>query len=381
MILPGRSIGILGGGQLGRMTALAARRLGYRIHVLDPAENCPAAAAADSHLCAPYEDEAALDALLARVDVLTYEFENVPAAAARRAATRMPVRPSPAILEICQNREREKSFLRTAGFPHAAFEVVASADELEAAIGHLGRPCVLKSADFGYDGKGQVKLAPGGLSAAEAWRRLGAPRGVIEAWIDFSRELSVLVARSPSGEIRTFPAVENRHTRHILDVTIAPGAFEPAVAGQARDLATDLARALDLEGLLAVELFLDRSNRLLVNELAPRPHNSGHYSLDAALTSQFEQHTRAVCGLPLGDPRSLCPAVMANLLGDLWAAGEPDWAGLLADPTVKLHLYGKARPAAGRKMGHFTVLDPDPARALERALRLKAELAAAAAPA
>ena len=379
MILPGRTIGIFGGGQLGRMTALSARKMGYRIHIFEPSANCPAGQVADKEINASYEDLEAVKSFLSDVDVVTYEFENIPAATMEFAGQFKQLFPSPRILEIFQNREREKTFLRDNGFPHAAFEVVTNADELAAAAGKLGFPCVLKTADFGYDGKGQVKIESAEADFSAIWTNFAAPKGVVEAWVDFTLELSVICAANGHNEWDTFPVAENIHTNHILDFSIVPGRFATSVADEARQLALAISRSVDLRGLLAVEMFLTREGRLVVNELAPRPHNSGHYSFDACVTSQFEQHARAVCGLPLGSTDLLRPVVMVNLLGDLWANGEPDWSRLLAaDPSVKLHLYGKAVPRPGRKMGHFCVFGTTVEAAFQRATELKKQLVDAA---
>lgn len=377
MIAPGGTLGILGGGQLARMTALAARRMGYRVHVFEhPAADACAGPVCEEMFRAPFGDTDALGRFAAGVDVVTLEFENIPADALRALATRVPVRPGPEVLEVCQHREREKRFLERHGFPCAPFRVVASVGELVAAVAALGLPAVLKSAAGGYDGKGQTRLDPG-ADVAEAWRAWAADvpgaRSVLEGWVDFAAELSVICARNARGELRAFPVFENEHVQHILDVTIFPGRFPPEVIRRATALAKAVTEALAVEGLLAVEMFLTRGGDVLVNELAPRPHNSGHVTLDAGLTSQFEQHVRAACNLPLGDPAALCPAVMVNLLGDLWPAGggendaPPDWTPILREPSAKLHLYGKRQARPGRKMGHFTVLGPDVETTLTKA--------------
>lgn len=362
------------------MTALAARRMGYRVHVFEhPSADACAAPVCEEVFRAPFDDADALARFAAGVDVVTLEFENIPANALRAVAGQVPVRPGPEVLEVCQHREREKRFLERNGFPCAPFRVVASLEELRAAVTALGLPAVLKSAAGGYDGKGQTKLLPG-ADLAEVWRAwtTGVPdaRGVLEGWVDFAAELSVVCARNAAGEMRSFPVFENEHARHILDVTIFPGRFPPEVARRATALAESVTEALRVEGLLAVELFLTRNGEVLVNELAPRPHNSGHVTLDAGLTSQFEQHVRAVCGLPLGDPAALSPAVMVNLLGDLWPAGggAPDWTPVLREPAAKLHLYGKQHARPGRKMGHFTVLDGNVETALAKAQAIQATI-------
>ncbi len=371
MIHPGNTIGILGGGQLGRMTGIAARRMGFGVSIFEPSAPCPASAVADHVFHAPYEDQEALDAFLQTADVITYEFENIPTSAVAYALQRKPLHPSADVLHICQNREREKTFLRRACLPHVPFEIVSGANELIAAIQTVGCPCVLKTADFGYDGKGQVKI-DGLPDAPEAlWKAFGAPRGVLEAWVPFERELSVIVARNQTGESAVFPVSENIHTNHILDFSIVPARIPARILDDAVELAREVATRLDLTGLLAVELFLTREGDLLVNELAPRPHNSGHYTFDACVTSQFEQHVRSVCDLPLGSTRLLSPVVMVNILGQAWAAGPPDWSKLLAEPGLKLHLYGKTEARSGRKMGHFCLLDESISTALKRALSLR----------
>ncbi len=372
-VLPGATLGFLGGGQLGRMSALAARRMGYGVAVFDPAADGPASQVADAEVVAPWSDLGALERFAELAGVATIEFENIPAAAAETVAARIPLRPGPEVLRTCQNRERERGFLASRGYPQPDFRIVASAGELADALAELARPCVLKTVESGYDGKGQVKVGPGS-GAGAVWQAWGGTRGILEEWVAFELELSVVCARGLDGRTMAFPAAENLHTHHILDLSIVPGRFDAAVEAEARRLAEGIANDLGVVGLIAVEFFLATDGRLLVNELAPRPHNSGHYTLDAALTSQFEQHVRAVCGLPLGDPRLLSPVVMVNLLGDLWAGGEPDWAGLLGDPRVKLHLYGKREARPGRKMGHFCVLDPSLESALAAAGVLRARL-------
>ena len=354
-ILPGAVVGILGGGQLGRMLAIAARRMGYRVHAFEPLPDCPAGQICDLEVNASYEDTAALEKFAAGVDVISLEFENIPLSALHTVSAIRRVRPSAEVLHTCQNREREKTFLRSQGFPCAPFAVVDSAAALRVALGEIGTPAVLKTADFGYDGKGQMKLEAG-ADADAVWQRFAAPRGVLEKWIPFQAELSVVCARGLDGSCVPFPVAENIHRAHILDVAIVPARFPSAVLESASRLACEITRVLDVTGLLAVELFLTTEGDLLVNELAPRPHNSGHFTFDACVTSQFEQQLRAVCGLPLGSPDLLRPVVMWNLLGDLWANGTPEWEKILRDPRAKLHLYGKSAARPGRKMGHVCVL-------------------------
>lgn len=373
MIQPGATIGILGGGQLGRMSILAGRHMGYRFHVFEPAANCPAGMVADHETNASYLDQAAVKAFGESVDVITMEFENVPAVAAEALATIRPVHPSPFVLATCQNRLREKTFLRDSGFPCAPFRVVQSAIELKQAVAELGHPCVLKTADFGYDGKGQYKITKEEDFDA-LWKKLGYPIGVLEKWIHFSGEFSVICARNSSGEEAVFPLAENHHEHHILHTTICPARMEPAKAQEAETLARAIARKLGVVGLLGVELFLTNDGEWLVNELAPRPHNSGHHTIEACRTSQFEQHIRAVCGLPLGDTSLVAPAVMVNLLGNVWANGTPDWSVIWKSPRAKLHLYDKGEPRMGRKMGHFTVLGESVEAALAEAQALENKL-------
>lgn len=381
IIAPGSRLGLLGGGQLARMTALTARRMGYSITVLDPAgEAAPAAAVCDTVVAAPFSDPAALARFARGVDVAGFEFENIPIAALQTVEAHCPVRPGWRALEICQHREREKNFLRARGYPHAAFRVVESPEALRAALAALGTPCVLKTAESGYDGKGQRRIAPGEDPAAAwaDWSGGAARRGVVEAWVPFEAELSVICARNGRGELAAFAPIENEHRRHILDVSISPARFPGEILRAASHLARSLTEALEIEGLLAVEMFLTKDGRLLVNELAPRPHNSGHLTFDAGRTSQFEQHARAICGLPLGCPELLCPAVMMNLLGDLWVDGQaPDWSAVLEEPAAKLHLYGKREAKPARKMGHICVLDASLPTALRKAEAIRARLGSA----
>ncbi len=371
---PGKTIGIFGGGQLGRMAAIEARKMGYRVHVYDPASEPPAAQGADLAVQAPFDDLDQLRKFLEPIDVATFEFENIPADFLHQAAAVRPVHPSPEVLLICQNREREKRFLSEKGFPVAPYAVVTSAEELDEALNNrIGRPAVLKTAAFGYDGKGQVKIGDGD-DARAVWEDFGNPRGVLEAWVPFTAELSAICAVSANGETAVFPVAENQHERHILDVSIAPARLDAPVQEEAARIAKEIARALGVIGLVAVEFFLTGDGRLLVNELAPRPHNSGHYTFDGCMTSQFEQQVRAVCGLPLGSTALLAPTVMVNLLGDLWRNGEPDWNQVLQNPNAKLHLYGKREARPGRKMGHFCVLGPTVEEALAQAQAIQSRL-------
>ena len=376
ILLPGRTLGILGGGQLGRMTAREAKRAGYRVAVYtNEPHGSPAGQLADLEVNAAYFDDEARDQFLKEVDVITVEFENLPGDLVGYFESQKPVRPGRAALETCQNREKEKLFLRKLGVPHAEFRVVKNAAQLTAALAELGHPCVLKTADFGYDGKGQQKLT-GGESAEAIWKTLGAPRGVLEQWVTFEKEISVVAARALDGSFAAFPPCENEHFQHILDITIAPARIAVETAAEATALTEKIAAALNYAGTLAVEFFLTKEGRLVVNEIAPRPHNSGHHTLDACTTNQFEQQLRAVAGLPLADPRQHTPAVMVNLLGDLWPAPDqaPDWTPVLRHPRARLHLYGKRRAVPGRKMGHFTVLAETVDQALAEARELQAAL-------
>jgi 5-(carboxyamino)imidazole ribonucleotide synthase len=355
VILPGSTIGVLGGGQLGRMFAMAARRLGYRVHTLAPEHDTPTGQIADVEVVAPYDDVEAVRAFAKGVDVVTFEFENVSAAAAAAAEEHAIVRPNGRALAIAQHRIREKTFLAGLGVPVTPFAPVRTEADLVSALQTVGTPAVLKTAAFGYDGKGQVRIARPGEAAA-AWEALGRREAILEAFLDLDQEISVIGARGVGGEWSHFGAIENAHRRHILDVSVSPAGVAPATATLAIEITHRVMEALEFVGLLCVEFFVTRDGRVMVNELAPRPHNSGHLTFDACRTSQFEQQLRAICGLPLGSTEQLQPAAMANILGDLWEAGEPEWAAALRFPTVKLHLYGKLNPRPGRKMGHITAL-------------------------
>ncbi len=368
-------LGILGGGQLGRMTALAARRLGLRVVLFEPhGSDCPAAAVADQVVTGAWDEPAAIDEFCRLSTFATLEFENVPLATADRIAQHIPLHPDGRVLKVCQNRELERGFLRRHGFSQPDFRMVRSTEELTHAVAELGVPCVLKTVAFGYDGKGQ-RVLRAGEDYAQAWQECGGSHGIVEQFVDFECELSVICARAANGRISAFPVPENVHTGGILDYSILPGRFDSQVASDAIELAGNIAESLGVVGMLAVELFLTREGTLLVNELAPRPHNSGHATFDACLTSQFEQHARVVCGYPLGDPELLKPCVMVNLLGDLWQGGEPDWQLILNHPQAKLHLYQKSDPQPGRKMGHFCMLSDDVEAALDSALKIKDALA------
>ncbi|MDQ3812734.1 MAG: 5-(carboxyamino)imidazole ribonucleotide synthase [Armatimonadota bacterium] len=355
LIQPGATVGVLGSGQLGRMFAIAARRMGYRLHTFSSKTDTPTGQLSDVEVSASYDDLEAVRNFARRVDVVTFEFENVPAATVEAASALVPVRPGGAVLHIAQHRLREKTFLSRAGFPVPPFRHIRSADDLRAGLHDLGFPAVLKTAGFGYDGKGQSKINTAD-DVEPALRALGDQEAVLEAFVDFEREVSVVAGRGLDGSFAHYGVVENEHRRHILDVTLAPGDVPPEVAREAVEITRAVLEKLDVVGVMCVEFFLTRSSQLLINELAPRPHNSGHFTFDACLTSQFEQQLRAVCGLPLGSTEQLRPAAMANLLGDLWQNGEPNWPAACAFPNVKLHLYGKSEPKPGRKMGHLTAL-------------------------
>ena len=360
---PGSRIGLMGGGQLGRMFILAARSMGYRVNVFVPETDSPAGQVADAEVSRDYLDENAVREFAGGVDVLTFEFENIPRQTVEWAAEHCEVRPRGEILHITQNRMREKEFLAAAGFPLPAWAPVATREDLDAALAKTGYPAILKTASFGYDGKGQMQVKSS--ADAEKFDPSAGPF-VLEAKVPFVMELSVVVARGVDGETVSYPVCENIHRNHSLDTTIVPGRVSPAIATRASELARETAARLDLVGVMAVEMFLLEDSTLLVNELAPRPHNSGHFSIDACVTGQFEQQLRAVCGLPLGSAELLRPCAMANLLGDVWQGGEPDWAAAAAFGDVKIHLYGKAEPRPGRKMGHLTAFGATPDEALER---------------
>lgn len=362
VIEPGATIGVLGSGQLGRMFAIAARRMGYRVHTYSADDDTPTGQVADREWQASYDDLDRVREFAKGVSVVTFEFENIPSATANAAAELAPVRPGGNVLYITQHRLREKTFLREHGFPVVPFAAVRSIDELTSALAKLGCPAVLKTAGWGYDGKGQSKIANPG-EAADAWHRLATSEAVLEAFIDFDCEVSVVAARGLDGQIADFGVIHNTHANHILDVSITPADVSPEVEREAVRIARGVLESLGVVGVLCVEFFVARDGSLLMNELAPRPHNSGHLTFDACVTSQFEQQLRAICGLPLGSTELLRPAAMANLLGDLWQDGTPNWRAACTIPNVKLHLYGKEQARPGRKMGHLTALAESPAAA------------------
>jgi 5-(carboxyamino)imidazole ribonucleotide synthase len=373
IVLPGGTIGVLGAGQLGRMMALAAKRMGYRVHTLSPGSDTPTGQVADLEIPADYDDLEAIRTFAGGVDVVTFEFENVSTAAADAAAEFGPVRPSGSALHITQQRAREKAFLADRGFPVAPFARVQSKDEFAVALGTVGLPAIVKTAAFGYDGKGQHRIES--IERADTvWDLVGHQEAILEQVVDFACEISVVAARGLDGAVIDYGAIENRHVNHVLDVSIAPARVSAAVAAEAQALTRRIMEELGYVGVLCVEFFVTQDDRLLVNEIAPRPHNSGHLTIEACATSQFEQQVRAVCGLPLGSPEQARPAAMVNLLGDLWAEGEPDWDAALAVPGASLHLYGKGSPRIGRKMGHITVVANTADQAVERALAARALL-------
>jgi 5-(carboxyamino)imidazole ribonucleotide synthase len=373
IIPPGGTIGVLGSGQLGRMLALAARRMGYRVHTLSPGMDTPTGQVADVEIDADYEDIDAIRAFAHGVDVVTFEFENVPTTAAEAASEIVPVRPSSGALHIAQQRAREKAFLADRGIPVTPFARVQSLDELAVALGATGLPAIVKTAVFGYDGKGQHRI--GAIEEAEQiWGLVGHQEAIVERMVDFACEVSVVAARGIDGDMVDYGPIENTHVNQILDMSMIPARVAPELAAEASQIARRIMQDLGYVGVLCVEFFVTGDGKLLVNEVAPRPHNSGHVSIEASATSQFEQHVRAVCGLPLGPALQKRPAAMVNLLGDLWAEGEPDWAAALAIPGAALHLYGKTDPRPGRKMGHITVLADTVEEAAERAQAARAVL-------
>lgn len=352
-ILPGSTIGVFGSGQLGRMFALEARKMGYRVHTFSPDTDTPTGQIADLETTASYADLDAVRIFAKGVDVLTFEFENVPSMTIEAAAEFAPVHPRGEVLHITQNRLREKTFLSVSGFPVTPFRHIELVDDLYRGTAELGFPCVLKTAGFGYDGKGQSKLEAY-HDIETAFADLEGQDAVLEGFVDFEKEVSVVCARSQNGAFVDYGVIENEHSNHILDVSFAPAAVSGNVAHKAVEIARATAEKLNYVGTLCVEFFLTRGGDLLVNEIAPRPHNSGHLTFGPCVTSQFEQQLRAVCGLPLGSTDFYRPAAIANILGDLWQPGEPDWCTALEETSIKLHLYGKPEPRPGRKMGHLT---------------------------
>lgn len=351
IIPPGSTIGIIGGGQLGRMSAMAAAALGYKVHVFTPEENSPAAQVANKIVVADYSDESQLKGFAHSVDVITFEFENVPHESLLLLEESAEVHPGADVLKICRNRLREKDFVASLGIGTAPYSPVHNLSEALEAVRVLKGPGILKTTELGYDGKGQVKVMPGD-DAALMWNQLATHEAVLEGFVEFRMEISVIVARGIDGVCATYDVVQNVHKDHILDTTTVPAHISAAVADEAKRIAVKIAEGIKLRGILAVEMFVTKDDKILVNELAPRPHNSGHWSIDACATSQFEQHIRAVCGLPLGATQRLCDAEMKNLIGD----DALEWEKHLREPNTKLHLYGKTEIRPGRKMGHVTRL-------------------------
>ena len=355
MLLPGSTLGVLGGGQLGRMFCVAARTMGYKTVVLDPDVSSPAGRIADQHIKADYADESALEQLAKSCDAITTEFEKVPAQSLHYLNAKTPVYPSASAVEIAQNRIKEKNFARDAGLQPAPFEAIKAVGDLNAAIEAIGLPCILKTSTMGYDGKGQFVIESL-QQAVEAFESVGSVECVLEKKLDLKLEISAILARNEEGVISIYPPAENEHRNGVLHKSIVPARVSKAVAEEAQKKASMLAEALNYVGLLAVEFFITDDDQLIFNEMAPRPHNSGHYTKDAAVTSQFEQQIRVMCGLVPGDAKLISPVVMVNMLGDLW---QPNWSLLLNQPELKLHLYGKEEARPGRKMGHFNVLTGD----------------------
>ncbi len=373
MIGPGAWLGLLGGGQLGRMFVMAAQSMGYKVLVLDPGSNSPAGTVADDHLQAKYTDTKALGEIAARCSAATTEFENVPAESLQQLSDKCVVSPSAVSVAIAQDRTREKLFLRDKGFATAPFAVIRTKNDLALSVIDTLLPGVLKVSRFGYDGKGQVRVGSR-EELVEAFHTLRGEACVLEKFLQLQKEISVVVVRGFDDAVVTFPVAENQHANGILDISIVPARIDANIANEARELAIKLANKLDYRGVLCVEYFVLDDGRLLFNEVAPRPHNSGHYSIDACITSQFEQQVRVMCSLPLGHTSMHEPAVMLNLLGDLWVNGEPRWETVLRHGSAKLHLYGKSEPRSGRKMGHVTVLSHEIREALAVAMEIKSAL-------
>lgn len=374
-IEPGATLGILGSGQLGRMFAIAARRLGYRVVVLSPDDDTPTGQVADVEIQADYLDLDRVAEFAKQVDVVSFEFENVPAATTEACEKFAPVRPAGQVLYTSQNRFREKSYLRDAGLPVTPFHDVRSNEDLQAALLKTSGTGVLKTADWGYDGKGQIRIDTD-TDPVAAWSQLNVPHAILEELIDFRCELSVVAARGMNGELVTYGPMLNTHAHHILDVSIAPAPLPDRVLVEACDIARNVLERMNVVGVMCVEFFLTKSGQLLINETAPRPHNSGHLTIDAHVTCQFEQQVRAICGLPLGSNRQHRPAAMANLLGDVWFPNPPDWSAACAMNDVKVHLYGKKEARKGRKMGHLTVLADSAEQAAARVVAARNALQA-----
>jgi 5-(carboxyamino)imidazole ribonucleotide synthase len=373
MILPNASLGVLGGGQLGRLFTLAALSMGYRVIVLDPDPHSPAGLIADQHIKADYRDHAALQMLGDECAAITTEFENIPADSLELLEQHCPVRPGAAAVGIAQNRIDEKTFIQQHGLATAPFAAIYEASDIDDVINSLTPPLLLKTASMGYDGKGQLRVSTADEARA-AFVQMGGTPCVLEEMVELEREISVILARNIDGQTAVYPVSENRHVNGILDTTIVPSGVAAATSQTAADMARQLADALNYCGILAVEFFCTRQGELLINEIAPRPHNSGHYTVDACATSQFEQQVRMMCGLTPGSTQLLSAVVMTNLIGDLWNAGEPAWQHVLNEPGAHLHLYGKREARPGRKMGHINCLADDVDSALETTARIRAAL-------
>jgi len=365
-VLPGGTLGVLGSGQLGRMFAIAARQLGYRIHVLSPESDTPTGQVADKEIQASYQDLKAVEDFAAEVDVVTFEFENVDSQTVEAIERNTRVHPAGRVLHTTQHRLREKNFLQSISVPVTPFAAICSQEDLEnAASTHA--PGVLKTAAWGYDGKGQVKVeAP--TDAIAAWEQIDRAEAIFEKFVDFNQELSIVAARGQDGECAFYGPMANLHENHILSISVCPGGFSEKVTSEAQEITRAILEALNYVGTLCVEFFLTQDGSLLVNELAPRPHNSGHLTIDGHRTCQFEQQVRAIAGLPLGSPAQIKPAAMVNLLGDVWQNGDPDWSSALAINDLKLHLYGKREARVGRKMGHINILSDTPESAKQLAV-------------
>ncbi|MEO6588665.1 MAG: 5-(carboxyamino)imidazole ribonucleotide synthase [Pyrinomonadaceae bacterium] len=363
-ILLNSTIGIFGSGQLGRMFAIEAKKMGYRVHTFSHGTDTPTGQVADFETCAEYEDLDAVKEFARSVDVITYEFENVPSLAIETAAEFTQVHPKGEVLHTTQNRLREKTFLSANGFPVVAFRHIKTLEDLRQAVEELGTPCVLKTAGFGYDGKGQTKIENAG-EIEKAFEDLNGREAVLEAFIEFEKEVSVVAARDQNGNFADYGVIENSHENHILDISFAPAVCSLKTFNEAVEITRAVAEKFDYVGTLCVEFFLTKDEKLIINEIAPRPHNSGHLTFDACITSQFEQQLRAVCGLPLGSTEFYSRCAMANILGNLWGTGEQDWYNALKFPNVKLHLYGKSEARDGRKMGHLTAISKTAEDAVE----------------
>jgi 5-(carboxyamino)imidazole ribonucleotide synthase len=369
MILPGKTLGMLGGGQLGRMFVMAAHAMGYHVIVLDPDPDSPAGRIADEHIHASYSDQWAIEQLAKNCDAITTEFENIPSETLKKLEQSVPVRPSSAAVEIAQNRIAEKTFLADNGFETAKFFPIYEKDDLDFALNQIASTAILKVASFGYDGKGQA-IINNLEEAVAAFETMGSVHCVLEEKVSLASEVSVVLSRCIDGAITCYPVGENHHVNGILEYTAVPSSLAKRILDRAINEASAFSEKLNYCGIMAVEFFYTTDDRLLINEVAPRPHNSGHYTIDACKTSQFEQQVRMICGLPAGSTELLSPVVMFNILGDIWQNGEPDWTQLLSNPNVKLHLYGKREARAGRKMGHFTCLGQSVSELLEETRRL-----------